>query len=101
MCGSRRPGRAPTWARGSELSLQLLDRRGAGGGRLVVGELAYGCGDHVRRADGLLADRGLRIGQGGSDLAPGLARQHLRAVARPADQVLVAEVDERDRARVR
>src|SRR6202012_104619 len=84
----------------SELRLQLLDRRGAGRGRLVPRHLADGRGDVVGGAVDGLGDRAGRVLQRGGDLAPGLALQDLRAEAGPADHVLVPDVDERDGALV-
>ncbi len=100
-CPSWRP--VPAACLGADISPgphRLDRRRGADAGRLIIRGLADRRGDHVRRPVRALGDRAGRILERGGHLAPGLARQDLRVVLGAVDEVLAAEVDERDGARV-
>ena len=64
--------------------------------RLVVGHLADRGGQDVGCPVRALRDRARLVAQRGGHLGPGLALQQLRVVLRAVDQVLAAQVDERD-----
>src|SRR5882724_11919386 len=97
--------RACAWARALdfelaiELRFQCLDRRRARGRRLVVGQLADRRGGEVRRGEDRLGVRGRRVLQVAGDLRPVPAQvRRLQHGQVPRLRVLVAEVNERDRA---
>src|SRR5579862_6730771 len=85
---------------GPELSFQGPDDRSARAGGLVAGHRAYRSREVVRRPSDSLSDRAIGVTQVAGDLAPAQPGEHSRAIARPEDPVLVAEIDERHRTAI-
>src|SRR5689334_5426173 len=82
--------------RGSAAGEQGSDGWGAGGGGLVVGQLADGGGDVVDGAEDGPAPDAVGIPELRRDLAPGLVFQDAGVEAGAGERVLVPEVGERD-----